>query len=140
MASTDYLNLNSWDGLIPVLLPVGQRTMPGIGAASVGVAVPFVLFVVAFLEYAHRLMMKNFAGDLQMHAAQASSAAAPAAARRFAVGGGLGFGPAQGALAEWGPPFQAPNVAAFRASASGYAMGGFGAQQGADLRSASWSP
>lgn len=47
----------------PVLLPVGQRTMPNIFAASVGVSVPYLLFLVFMFNYLHGVWMQNHEGD-----------------------------------------------------------------------------
>jgi hypothetical protein len=41
------LVLSQWNGVTPVILPIGPQTLSCIGSATTGVAVPFFLFLVA---------------------------------------------------------------------------------------------
>ena len=45
------LYLNAWDGYTPVMLPYGAKTMDGIMAASNGVLVPFIIFVLFLFRF-----------------------------------------------------------------------------------------
>ena len=47
----------------PVFLPVGQRTIPNIFSASLGVSVPYFLFLAVMFQLLHSIMQKNHAGD-----------------------------------------------------------------------------
>ena len=57
------INLSSWNGVVPVLLPLGQPTISAIGVASAGVAVPFFLYVVAMFMLVLPIWMQNFDSD-----------------------------------------------------------------------------
>jgi len=57
------LNMSTWNGVIPVLLPWGQPTIAPIGVASAGVAVPFVLYVIAMFVIIIPIWMRNFEED-----------------------------------------------------------------------------
>lgn len=59
------LNMSTWNGVIPVLLPWGQPTIAPIGVASAGVAVPFVLYVIAMFIVIVPIWMRNFEEDKQ---------------------------------------------------------------------------
>ena len=59
------LNLNVWNGVIPVLLPWGQPTISSIGVASAGVAVPFFIYAVAMFMTVVPIWMQNFESDKQ---------------------------------------------------------------------------
>jgi hypothetical protein len=59
------LNLNTWNGVIPVLLPWGQPTISSIGVASAGVAVPFLIYVIAMFMTIVPIWMHNFEQDKQ---------------------------------------------------------------------------
>ena len=59
----------------PVLLPVGQRTMPNIFAASVGVSVPYLLFLIFMFNFLHGVWMQNHEGDKLLSAQSKSEAA-----------------------------------------------------------------
>lgn len=63
MASIEFLNLNTWDGLYPVLLPLGQKSMPAVGAASIGVVIPLSIFVVALFNFFYRICDCNAKSD-----------------------------------------------------------------------------
>jgi hypothetical protein len=63
MASVASLNISTWNGVIPVLLPWGQPTIAPIGVASAGVAVPFVLYVIAMFVIIIPIWMRNFEDD-----------------------------------------------------------------------------
>jgi len=58
----------------PVLLPVGQRTMPNIFAASVGVSVPYLLFLICMFNFLHGVWMQNHEGDKLLSAQSKSEA------------------------------------------------------------------
>ena len=45
------LHLSAWDGYTPVMLPYGAKTMDGIMAASNGVLVPFIIFVLFLFRF-----------------------------------------------------------------------------------------
>ena len=65
MASAiEFMNLNTWDGLCPVLLPLGQKSMPSVGAASIGVLIPLTIFVVALFDFFYRICDCNAKGSL----------------------------------------------------------------------------
>jgi hypothetical protein len=53
------LDINTWDHVCPVLLPVGASTMSTVFSASMGILVPFAIFVVAFFVYLHGLWVGN---------------------------------------------------------------------------------
>jgi hypothetical protein len=61
------LSLNQWDGIIPVILPVGPQTVSCIGVASAGVAVPFFFFVVALFYLLIPVWLNNFHADALLH-------------------------------------------------------------------------
>lgn len=50
-ASYPRFALNDWDGVTPVILPIGPQTISCIGIASAGVATPFFLFLIALMYY-----------------------------------------------------------------------------------------
>jgi hypothetical protein len=54
----DAVNLST-----PVFLPVGQRTIPNIFSASLGVSVPYFLFLAVMFQLLHSIMQQNHAGD-----------------------------------------------------------------------------
>jgi hypothetical protein len=45
------LNYGSWDNAVAVVLPYGSRTMQGVVAGSVGVCIPFVIFMFAMFHF-----------------------------------------------------------------------------------------
>ncbi len=57
------LNLNTWTGVVPVLLPWGEPTLSTVGVASTGVAVPFFCYVVAMFMVIVPIWMNNFESD-----------------------------------------------------------------------------
>lgn len=57
------LLLNQWNGITPVILPVGPQTLPCIGLATAGVAVPFFLFLIAMFYLLVPLWLQNFHSD-----------------------------------------------------------------------------
>ena len=57
------LNLSLWNGVIPVLLPLGQPTIAPIAVASAGVAVPFLLYVLGMFMLIVPIWMHNFEND-----------------------------------------------------------------------------
>ena len=57
------LNLNAWSGVIPVVLPWAQPTISPIGAASLGVALPFFAYVIAMFMLVVPIWMQNFESD-----------------------------------------------------------------------------
>ncbi len=57
------LFLGQWHGITPVILPVGPQTLPCIGVASAGVAVPFFLFLIAMFYLLVPLWLHNFHSD-----------------------------------------------------------------------------
>lgn len=65
MSTVEYLNLNTWDGLNPVLLPLGQKTMPGIEIASIGVLVPLAIFVMAMFDFFYNIWAWNLKEGLK---------------------------------------------------------------------------
>jgi len=58
------LDINTWDHVCPVLLPVGAPTMSTVFIASVGILIPFTTFVIAFFVYLHGLWIGNAADDV----------------------------------------------------------------------------
>lgn len=62
-ANPNVLSLNQWDGVVPVILPVGPQTIASIGSASAGVAVPFFFFLVAMYYILVPIWMSNFHSD-----------------------------------------------------------------------------
>lgn len=62
-AIPNVLSLNQWNGIVPVILPVGPQTISCIGTASAGVAVPFFLFLVAMYYILIPIWMSNFHSD-----------------------------------------------------------------------------
>ena len=129
MASPLSLNINMWDSLCPVLLPVGQKTMPSIGMASVGLVIPFAIFVLAMFIYMNKIWHANVRPDNNSAGPKAEGThtiytyaeyttpvprvfSDPAAGPlRFALGGGDG-GPA----ATFGWPSQNNFFSSFRPS------------------------
>jgi hypothetical protein len=61
------LSLNQWDGIIPVILPVGPQTVSCIGVASAGVAVPFFFFLVGMFYLLLPIWLNNFHSDTSLH-------------------------------------------------------------------------
>ena len=59
------LNLNTWTGVVPVLLPWGEPTISPIGVASAGVAVPFFIYIIAMFVIIVPVWMNNFESDKQ---------------------------------------------------------------------------
>ena len=59
------LDINTWDRVCPVLLPVGASTMSTVFIASMGILVPFSTFVIAFFVYLHGLWIGNSADDAE---------------------------------------------------------------------------
>ena len=53
------LDINTWDHACPVLLPLDAPTMSTVFIASVGILVPFSIFVLAFFLYLHELWVGN---------------------------------------------------------------------------------
>ena len=67
--ATYFLQLDSsattaWNPLTPVLLPVGPLTTSSVLSASMGVFIPFLLFLIAFFNYLYSLWNSNNAADL----------------------------------------------------------------------------
>ncbi len=62
-ASYPQLALGQWGGITPVILPVGPQTLPCIGVASAGIAVPFFLFLVAMFYLLVPIWLHNFHSD-----------------------------------------------------------------------------
>jgi hypothetical protein len=58
------LDINTWDHVCPVLLPIGAPTMSTVFIASMGILVPFSTFVIAFFVYLHGLWIGNAADDV----------------------------------------------------------------------------
>jgi len=50
---------SAWNPLTPVLLPVGPLTTGSILSASMGVFIPFLIFLVAFFNYLYSLWHSN---------------------------------------------------------------------------------
>ena len=61
------LSLIQWDGIIPVILPVGPQTVSCISVASAGVAVPFFFFLVALFYLLIPIWLNNFHSDASLH-------------------------------------------------------------------------
>jgi hypothetical protein len=62
----DYIDLDSalmWDPACPVLLPLGAITISPIMSASMGILVPFVLFVIAQFVFLYRMWDANARDD-----------------------------------------------------------------------------
>ena len=57
------LNLETWNGVIPVILPWAKPTISSIGAASAGVAVPFFLYIIAMFYLIVPMWIENFESD-----------------------------------------------------------------------------
>jgi hypothetical protein len=57
--SLDPSAATAWNAFTPVLMPVGAATNSGIVAASMGVFVPFLLFLIAFFSYLYGLWYSN---------------------------------------------------------------------------------
>lgn len=79
MASAPILHLGTWDGYTPVMLPYGAKTMDGIVAASNGVMVPFIIFVLfMFRFFYHNQWLQEYnrlaASSGQLHADTCCSA------------------------------------------------------------------
>jgi hypothetical protein len=53
------LDINTWDHVCPVLLPLDAPTMSTVFIASMGVLAPFGIFVLAFFIYLHSLWLNN---------------------------------------------------------------------------------
>lgn len=64
-ATAAVLNLSSWTGVVPVILPWGEPTLSSVGVASAGVAVPFFCYVVAMFMVIVPIWMNNFDSDKQ---------------------------------------------------------------------------
>ena len=45
------LNYGQWDNAVAVVLPYGSKTMQGVAAGSVGVCIPFVIFMFAMFHF-----------------------------------------------------------------------------------------
>ena len=57
------LDISTWDHACPVLLPLGAPTMSTVFTASIGILVPFAIFVVFFFFYLHSLWLENAASS-----------------------------------------------------------------------------
>lgn len=60
---TSVLSLDTWTGVVPVLLPLGQPTISSIGVASAGIAVPFFFYILAMFVMIIPIWMKNHEED-----------------------------------------------------------------------------
>ena len=63
MAAVTGLNLSTWTGVVPVVLPWGEPTLSVVGVASAGVALPFFFYVVAMFMLIVPIWMNNFESD-----------------------------------------------------------------------------
>jgi hypothetical protein len=89
----DYLDLDSavmWDPACPVLLPLGPITIAPIMSASMGVLVPFILFVLAQFAFLYRMWDANARDDPSSSAMDDAEADAPQAHARKRVSRGMG--------------------------------------------------
>jgi len=59
------VNLSTWTGVVPVVLPWGEPTITAVGIASSGVAVPFFCYVIAMFMVIVPIWMNNFESDKQ---------------------------------------------------------------------------
>lgn len=57
------LVLSQWNGVTPVILPIGPQTLSCIAAATSGVAVPFFLFLVAMFYLLIPIWLQNSHSD-----------------------------------------------------------------------------
>ena len=73
MSAVAVLSLESWTGVVPVLLPWGQPTISGIGVGSAGIAVPFFIYILAMFFLVVPIWMENFKSDMSQQQ-QASGA------------------------------------------------------------------
>ena len=70
---TSVVNLNTWTGVVPVVLPWGEPTITSVGIASAGVAVPFFCYVIAMFMVIIPIWMNNFEDDKQLPAESMSN-------------------------------------------------------------------
>lgn len=70
MATVGIIDLATWTGIVPVLLPWGEPTLSTINVASAGVSVPFSLYIIAMFMIIVPVWMQNFASDKQRSAVQ----------------------------------------------------------------------
>lgn len=73
MAAAMGLNLSTWTGVVPVVLPWGEPTLSVVGVASAGVALPFFFYVVAMFMLIVPIWMNNFESDQQRGGSSSSS-------------------------------------------------------------------
>ena len=59
------VQLDTWDNSIPVVLPYGERTMDGVISASMGVCVPFTLFILFVFNFLYNKHFKASFSELQ---------------------------------------------------------------------------
>ncbi len=61
------LYLEQWEGITPVLLPMGPLTLSCINVAIIGVAVPFFIFLVSMFYLLMPIWLDNFHSDKALH-------------------------------------------------------------------------
>ena len=57
------LNLDSWYGACPVVLPLGASTISSVYTGSIGILVPFIFFVLAMFSFLHTMWLNNTYGS-----------------------------------------------------------------------------
>jgi hypothetical protein len=95
-----FLNLDSaqmWDPACPVLLPLGAITISPIISASMGVLIPFLIFVIAQFWYLYGIWYANVKPGIHHHDSNKDGAAGAIEANERKGGGG-------GAMAGYGYP------------------------------------
>jgi hypothetical protein len=94
MSTPPVLLLSTWDGYTPVMLPYGAKTMDGIVAASNGVLVPFVIFVLFLFRFLyHHQWVKEYN---RLSGGSALTSAPKAADDRVPIFSGRVVGPMEG--------------------------------------------
>ena len=85
------LYLDQWEGITPVLLPVHALTLSCISVATVGVAVPFFVFLLAMFYLLVPIWMENFHSDKALHNIENGNAGLSQAANgpKMMMGGSL---------------------------------------------------
>ena len=66
------LYLDQWEGVTPVLLPVGSLTLSCINDAIIGVSVPFFIFLVSMFYLLMPIWLDNFHSDKALNQQQTS--------------------------------------------------------------------
>ena len=66
-AAYPHLSLEQWEGITPVVLPLHSITLSCINLATVGVSIPFFLFLISMFNLLVPIWLENFKSDKLLH-------------------------------------------------------------------------